>query len=66
MKKAISATLGTLIRLLPLDVLKRGLDAFLDVIEEEVASSPNKIDDLVVLPLCKVIRGALGVEDNDE
>ena len=45
--------------------LKKWIDMGLDLIEDKVASTPSKTDDMIVLPLCKIIREALSVPDND-
>ena len=45
------------------ELLRKGLDALLDVVEDAVVKTPNTLDDKLVLPLCKLIRNAFGVED---
>ena len=40
------------------------VDGLLDVIEEKVKATPNKIDDAVVLPLCTKVRELLDVNDD--
>ena len=45
------------------ELLKKGIDAFLDVIESAVEKSETKIDDTLVLPICKLIRSTLKIED---
>jgi len=65
MKFIIATIFPKLLDLLTPDVTKTGVDAFLDVIEDAAARSENTIDDKVVLPICAVIRVALGVPDND-
>lgn len=42
------------------------VDAGLDYIEDNVAASESKIDDMVVLPMCNLVRSVLNVPDNDE
>jgi len=54
-----------LLKILSPETLKKGVDALLDVVENSVEKSENKVDDMIVLPLCKVIRDTFGVEDND-
>ena len=46
--------------------IKKWIDTGLDIIEDKVAASPSKTDDMIVLPICKIIREALSVPDNDE
>jgi hypothetical protein len=38
----------------------------LDIIEDKVMASPSTTDDMIVLPVCRIIREALSVPDNDE
>jgi hypothetical protein len=45
--------------------LKKWMDMGLDIIEDKVADSPNKTDDMIVLPLCRLVREALSIPDND-
>lgn len=50
---------------LPDDVVKKALDRLLDVIEDAIEKSENKIDDALVLPALQFIREQLGIPDND-
>lgn len=61
----IAALMGALLRLLTPEVVKIGIDKFLDVVEDAVAKSGNKIDDAIILPLIGNIRTALNIPDND-
>ena len=54
-----------LLELLTPDVIREGLDAFLDIVEDRAVDSTNKIDDALVLPICKVFRFTLNIPDND-
>jgi len=63
--KIIGLMLGALIRALPQDVMKRGVDALLDVIEDAVGKSETTFDDHVVLPVIKLIRQSFDIPDND-
>lgn len=61
-----------LINMLPLlfsmitpDLLKKAVDALIDVVEDAVKNSSNKIDDMVVLPMCRLIRNTFDIPDND-
>jgi hypothetical protein len=48
------------------DKVKKAVDKALDKIEDFVEASPNKLDDMIVLPIIKkVIREPFGIEDND-
>jgi hypothetical protein len=55
--------IGTLLSLVSNETIKKALDSFLDVIENAVEKTPNKIDDALVLALCKKIREALDVPE---
>ena len=46
--------------------IKKWIDMGLDIIEDKVAESPGKTDDMIVLPICAIVREALSVPDNDE
>lgn len=59
----ISAILEGVIRTLPTDAVKGGLDKFLDFVENAVDKSDNKFDDAIVTPLLKALRAQLGVEE---
>jgi len=65
-KKVILQLLSTVLSLLKPETLESVADKILDVIEDKVADTPSKWDDMIVLPLCKKIREAFGIEDNDE
>ena len=66
MKNEILAKLvAWLIGRLDEETLKGWVDAGLDYIEDVVAKSESTLDDAVVLPICKLIRDAFGVPDND-
>lgn len=63
--KVVGSLLRTLVRRLPKRVAKKACDAFLDVVEDEVKASPGKWDDIIVLPICKLIRNIANIPDND-
>ena len=65
MQSVVSALLSALFMLLTPEVIKKFVDAGLDIIEDAVANSSNKIDDVVVIPLCKKLREALSIPDDD-
>lgn len=58
----ISSLLESLIRILPSDIIKKGIDGLLDFIENAVTKSPNKWDD-AILPLLGMIRSQIGVTE---
>ena len=59
----IGALVTALLKLLTPDLVKSGLDKLLDVIEDAVEKSPNKVDDAIVLPLCKKLREILNISE---
>uniref|UniRef100_A0A6M3MBI8 Uncharacterized protein n=1 Tax=viral metagenome TaxID=1070528 RepID=A0A6M3MBI8_9ZZZZ len=65
MIKVLTYLLPGLLKVLRPEVLKKSVDAMLDVIEDSVEKSANKVDDIVVLPLCALIRRTFDVPDND-
>ena len=65
MNSIIASLIAGLLKALSPEVVKKAVDALLDKIEDSVAGSKTKIDDTIVLPLCKTIREALNVPDND-
>lgn len=48
---------------LPMEIAKKAADAALDVVEEEVKKTPNKIDDIIVLPLIQILRKFAKIPD---
>lgn len=63
--KKILAFLVLALNYLPVEIAKKAVDAALDVIEDEVAKTPNKIDDVIVLPIIAILRKAANIPDND-
>lgn len=61
----IAKLVEVVLTLLSDKVMKQVVDAFLDLIEDAVENSENKVDDAVVLPICKRIRETFNVPDND-
>ena len=41
------------------------VDTILDYLEDKVLGSASKIDDVLVLPICDLLRNVLNVPDND-
>jgi len=56
---------GMIVKRFDEDVFKKFADVALDFIEDYVRGSETKYDDLVLLPLCKTIRAAFDIQDND-
>jgi len=48
------------------ETAKRACDSFLDIIEETAAKSSTKIDDAVVLPLCRTARKVFDIPEFDD
>ena len=46
--------------------LKHFADLAIDFLEDFVEKSPNKSDDIIIVPMCKLVRTAFAVKDNDE
>lgn len=66
MKHAMLETLMKVIVLfLDEENMKKFADYLLDFVENGVEKSSNKWDDAVVLPLCKKVREAFDIPDND-
>ena len=64
-EQLIKMLLGIILERLSKDQLKKWADVGLDMVEDAVKESPNKYDDITVLPVCKAIRAAFDIEDND-
>lgn len=62
----VGRLISVLITLLPPKLLKKAVDALLDKVEEAVASSSTRLDDVVVLPLCVLIRQTFDIPDDLE
>lgn len=63
--KIIGMMLSKLILSLPPDIAKQAIDAVLDIIEKKIEDSANKIDDAIILAVCKSIRIVFDIPDND-
>lgn len=61
----ITKIIELVLSLLNKEQFKELIDTILDKIEQMAVDSENKIDDAVVLPLCKKIRELLDVPDTD-
>ena len=62
----IGSLITALLKMLTPEVIKEGIDKFIDLIEDKVAKSPNKFDDSIVLPICTALRNATNTPDNDQ
>jgi len=54
-----------LLGMLSPEMMKRGVDALLDVAEDAVAKSETKVDDKIVTPLIESIRNTFDIPDDD-
>ena len=61
----ISTLLTGLFNAIPSDMIKGFIDAGLDIIENNVAASETKYDDMVVLPIITIFRTSFNIPDND-
>ncbi len=63
--KMIVWLLGMVVERLEAADLKKWVDMALDMIEDKVAATPNKYDDLIVLPIIAICRKTFDIPDND-
>lgn len=54
-----------LLNAIPPELLVKGADRLLDIIEEMIAKSENQVDDAVVVPIIAVIRTSFHIPDED-
>ena len=57
--------MGMMIERMQSEDLKKWVDWALDLIEEKVAATPNKYDDMIVLPIINMARKQFDIPDND-
>lgn len=66
MKEMLIKQLVTvLLSMLSPEMLRKAMDALLDIAEEAVEKSETKVDDSIVLPLCSLIRSTFNIPDED-
>lgn len=65
-QKLIRLLVQALLTVLSDEMLKGFVDAGLDYLEDKIKESKNKIDDIVVLPICKQIRDIFDIPDNND
>ena len=65
MIRVLTYLLPGLLKLLKPELLRKAVDALLDVIERAVMDSESETDNKLVLPLCEIIRNTFNVPDND-
>jgi len=64
-EKLIVWLLTMMVERLKSEDVKNWIDQGLDMLEDKVAETSNKTDDLVILPLIGILRGAMSIPDND-
>lgn len=64
-EKLMVMLVGMIVKRMDAETFKKFADMALDFVEDYVATSATKYDDMVVLPLCQTIRAAFDIEDND-
>lgn len=61
----IQQLVSVLLSMMTADVMKKAVDAMLDVAERAAIGSDSTLDDAIVLPLCRQIRKTFDIPDND-
>ena len=64
--KIVKYLMSMILENLPEEAVKKILDKMINVVEEHVESTENKIDDALVLPTCAFIRNIFAISDNDK
>lgn len=62
-EQLITTLISMVIRTLDEEKMKKLADVILDFVEDKVEESSTKWDDAVILPLCKMVRNAFGIEE---
>jgi hypothetical protein len=61
----VNLLVPSILALVPDDIMHKGLDALLDVVEDAIAKSSTPMDDAVVLPIIVALRAKFKIADND-
>ena len=64
-EKMLTMLVSAMVSRMDAKTFKTFADMALDFVEDYVGKTVTPYDDMVLLPLCKTIRVAFGVEDND-
>lgn len=64
-QQLLKALIPLLLSVLDEKLLKSFADTALDFVEDKVLGSKSTIDDAIVLPICRQIRLAFDIPDND-
>lgn len=63
--KLITTLISMVVGMLSPDLMKSFADMLLDFVEDKVMATENTVDDKILLPICKMIRDAFDIPDND-
>ena len=61
----VKALVAAMAAMMSPETVKAVIDSAFDAIEEKVKDSDTEWDDVLVLPMLKGLRSALGIPDND-
>ena len=61
----IAALVSAMLKVFTPELLKDYADQTLDFIEDKVAGTKSPVDDMVLLPLCSMVRKAFDIPDDD-
>lgn len=64
-EKLLGMLIAMAVKRMDADTFKQFADMALDFVEDYVEKTPTSYDDAVVIPLCKTIRTAFDIPDND-
>lgn len=62
LEKFLNLLMPVLFNLLPENIVKKGLESFLNTVEYSIKDSQNKIDDILLLPIIFKLREQLNIE----
>ena len=65
MQTLIGTLLRELLKKLDAELVKEIVDGVLDKLENKIAETPNKWDDVTVQPIIDTIRRVAGIEDEE-
>ena len=65
-EKMIAWAIGMIVERMAAEDVKKWVDIGLDILESAIEKSETKYDDMVVLPIIKIIREAFDIPDDDE
>jgi len=63
---ALKMLVALIIKYMTEDRIKKWVDSGLDDVEDAIAKSKSKIDDILIGPVIKTVRAAFDIPDNDE